>query len=363
MSANHGKILLATAKGLVVYEQKEGKWELKETFFLGQPVSMVYVDERHGIWWAALAHRHWGQKLHFSRDKGVTWDEVSAPKYPEGSMITEGKPATLKYIWSIAHGGEDQPERLFVGTDPGGLFISEDMGKSFELVQSLWDHPSRPDHWFGGGRDNAGIHSIVLDPRDSNHIYIGVSCAGVFESTDGGLSWQAINQGLRADYLPDPQGQYGHDPHAIRICRNQPDVIWQQNHCGIFRSVDAGQHWEEVSGTDGLAYYGFSLAIDHHNSDRAWVIPATSDQVRVAIDQSLCVCRTDDAGKSWRTIREGLPQGHSFDIVLRHSFARMGKTLVFGTNTGNLFISNDDGESWRPINNYLPTIFALCFAD
>jgi photosystem II stability/assembly factor-like uncharacterized protein len=228
--------------------------------------------------------------------------------------------------------------------------------------QSLWEHPSRPDHWFGGGRDNAGIHTIVLDPRDSNHIYIGVSCAGVFESTDGGESWEARNEGLKAYYLPDPKSKWGHDPHAIKICKSNPDVIWQQNHCGIFRSENAGKNWVDVTDQNGLANYGFGLTIDNNDPDRAWVIPAVSDQVRVAVDQSLCVCRTTDGGKSWQELRNGLPQGNCFDIVLRHSFAKKGDVLAFGTNTGNLFLSEDEGESWECLSNYLPTIFALCFA-
>lgn len=361
MSAKGNKILLATAKGLVVYKEGTTGWFYHKTYFLGQPASMVYVDERSDTWWVSLAHKHWGQKLHYSTDEGQTWKEAATPKYPEGSEISPGKPATLKYVWSIAGGGEDKPKRMFVGTDPGGLFVSDDYGQSFSLVESLWHHPSRPDHWFGGGRDNAGIHTIVLDPRDSNHIYIGVSCAGVFESTDGGNTWIDKNEGLKAYYLPDPKSKLGHDPHSIKICKSNPDVIWQQNHCGIFRSVNAGKNWIDVTDKTGLANYGFGLVIDDKDPDKAWVIPAISDQVRVSVDQSLCVCRTTDGGKSWRAFRKGLPQGSCFDIVLRHSFASDGKTMAFGTNTGNLFISDDYGESWQCLNNYLPTVFALSF--
>ncbi len=362
MSVNGDKILLATAKGLVTYIKSGNGWMFSETDFLGQPASMVYVDERTNTSWVSLAHKHWGQKLHYSGDEGKTWNEVNALKYPEDAEISPGKAATLKYVWSIAHGGEDKPNRILVGTEPGGLFVSEDLGQSFSLVESLWNHPSRPEYWFGGGRDNAGIHSIVMDPRDSDHFYIGVSCAGVFETTDGGKSWVVRNNGLRADYLPNPRSELGHDPHSIKICQSNPDVIWQQNHCGIFRSVDAGKSWVDITDQKGLANYGFALVIDNDDPNRAWVIPATSDQIRVAVDQSLCVCRTEDGGKSWEAFREGLPQTNCFDIVLRHSFARSGDTLVFGTNTGNLFISEDDGESWRNLNNYLPTVFALCFA-
>lgn len=362
MSVKGDKILVATAKGLVTYVKGTRDWSYDKIDFLGQPASMVYVDTRSNTWWVSIAHKHWGQKLHYSTDEGKSWNEVSSPKYPIGTEVKLGEPANLKYIWSIANGGSNNPDRMFVGTEPGGLFITENQGESFSLVESLWNHPSRPDHWFGGGRDNAGIHSIVLDPRDSDHFYIGVSCAGVFETTDAGKTWIVRNEGLRADYLPNPSSEWGHDPHSIKICKSNPDVIWQQNHCGIFRSIDAGKTWGDITDPNGLANYGFALAIDDNDSDRAWVIPATSDQIRVAVDQSLCICRTDDGGKTWNEFREGLPQDSCFDIVLRHSFAKHDDTLVFGTNTGNLFLSENNGESWKSLNNYLPTIFALCFA-
>jgi len=362
MSASKDKILIATAKGLVVYEFHSGQWTYRKTHFLGQPASMVFFDKRNGAWWVSLAHRHWGQKMHCSENEGKTWIEVATPQYPEGSELSPGVPATLKYIWSITGGGMKHPERIWVGTEPGGLFLSKDNGGSFTMIETLWEHPTRPEFWFGGGRDNAGIHSIVVDPRDDDHVYIGVSCAGVFETMDAGKIWEMRNDGLRADYLPDPLSKAGHDPHAIKICQSEPSIIWQQNHCGIFRSLDSGKTWLDVTDKNGLAKYGFALAIDDEAPNRAWVVPAVSDQTRVAVDQSLCICRTDDGGKTWQEYRRGLPQGNCFDIVLRHDFDKCDDTLVFGTNTGNLFISNDAGESWGNLNNYLPTVFALCFA-
>ncbi len=217
-------ILLATAKGVVIYKKDTSGWSYERTEFIGQPASMVYVDDRTNTWWVSLAHKHWGQKLHYSSDEGMHWKEVSSPKYPEGAEVRPGEPASLKYIWSIVHGGQEKPRRIFVGTEPGGLFVSEDHGESFSLIESLWNHPSRPDHWFGGGRDNAGIHSIVLDARDANHFYIGISCAGVFETRDSGASWEARNEGLGADYLPNPSARFGQDPHSMKICMSNPDI-------------------------------------------------------------------------------------------------------------------------------------------
>ena len=354
-------LIVSTSKGLIVYKNGPNGWTFERETFLGLPVSLTHVDPHTSRWWAALAHKHWGQKLHYSTDQGGGWQEVRAPRYPAGAEVAPGLPATLRYIWAISHGGADRPGHLWIGTEPGGLFHSTDFGEHFELVQSLWDHPSRQEHWFGGGRDQAGIHSVVVDPRDSNHVYIAVSCAGVFETVDGGKSWLPRNKGLRADYLPDPYPEVGHDPHLLLACASQPEVMWQQNHCGVFRSVDGGKNWQDITDPSGLNYYGFSLGIDHANPEKAWVIPAQSDKIRVAVDTALCVCRTEDGGKSWQVCRQGLPQQHAYDIVLRHALAVDGENLAFGTNAGNLFVSEDGGDSWQSISHHLPKISAVCF--
>lgn len=356
------KLLVGTSKGLIVYERKKGAWTIHSDHFLGLPVSVAWVDERNHTWWAALAHRHWGQKLHRSTDEGKHWEEVGTPRYPEGAVLKNGQPATLRKIWVLASGGADRPSELWLGTEPGGLFHSVDNGNSWNLVETLWNHPSRKDLWFGAGRDEPYIHSIVVDPRNSDHVYIAVSCAGVFETTDRGKSWQVRNDGLIAAYLPNPEAEIGHDPHRVFACRANPDVLWQQNHCGIFRSTDGGKKWEEVSGDDGFPYYGFALAIDHNNPDRAWVIPAVSDEVRVAADRALCVCRTEDGGRSWQELREGLPQNYCYDIVFRHSLNIKGNTLAFGSTTGNLFLSEDYGDSWQCLSSFLPRINYIHFA-
>ena len=362
MPANKETLLIGTSKGLVVYKRKHKEWRSDGAAFLGSPVSVAWADGRSGTWWVALAHRHWGQKMHRSDDGGKSWEEVAAPHYPDDARLKNGKPATLRKVWTMAHAGADRPGELYLGTEPGGLFHSRDNGDSWQLVEALWDHPSRHEEWFGAGRDHPFIHSIVVDPRDSDHLYIAVSCAGVFETTDGGSTWVARNRGLIAAYLPNPEAEIGHDPHMMFACRRDPDVLWQQNHCGIFRSVNAGESWENISGKGGFPDYGFALAIDEDDPLRAWVIPAVSDEVRVAVDQALCVCRTEDGGKSWQALRKGLPQEDCFDIVFRHSFDRDGSRLAFGTTTGNLYLSEDSGDSWITLNNNLPRIDFLRFA-
>ncbi len=356
-------ILVGASKGLIVFREKKSGWQIEQTHFVGLPVAMIYIDERTNTWWAGIAHRHWGQKLHFSRDEGLSWQEVPTPTYPPGSVLKSGKPATLRKIWCMTHAGADRPEELYLGTEPGGLFHSRDGGQSFQLMENLWRHPSRRHEWFGAGRDHPFIHSIVVDANDSNHFYIAVSCAGVFETSDNGQNWTPRNKGLKAAYLPNPDVEIGHDPHLLYACQAKPQMMWQQNHCGVYRSLDGGQNWLEVSGPDRFPYYGFALGVDHQNPERAWVIPAISDEMRVAHNLSLCVCRTEDGGQSWQALRKGLPQNHCFDIVFRHALAVHGEQLVFGTTTGNLFYSNDGGDHWEVLSNYLPRVDSVALSS
>lgn len=354
-------LFLSTRKGLIIYKKTAEGWTYQSTHFPGIPVTLTHIDEQSKTWWACLDHGHWGIKLHKSTDQGSNWEEVEAPKYPEGLEIKEGIVATNKYIWAFTNNGQAD-EQLLVGTIPGGLFSSRDNGKSFQLNTALWNHPSRVDHWFGGGFDHPGIHSIVVDPRDTNHYYVGISCAGVFETVDNGQSWIVRNQGLRADFLPDPHAEVGHDPHLLLACPTHPDVLWQQNHCGIFRSTDGAKTWTDISQKDGPANFGFTIAVHEKDPEQAWVVPGISDVIRTPIDQSLVVCRTSDGGQSWEEQRSGLPQHTSFDIVYRHAMDISGDILAFGTTTGNLFLSDNLGTHWQSVSHYLPMVHAVRFA-
>ncbi len=353
-------LLLGTRKGLVVYQLKNNEWQFQETHFKGIPVTIAYVDERNDNWWACLDHGHWGVKLHRSSDQGKNWTELQAPAYPEGSEIKEGVPAATKYIWAMQHGGHDNPNRIWLGTIPGGLFRSEDGGDTFELVKSLWDHPSR-DQWFGAGFDHPGIHSIIVDPNDSDHLFVGISCAGVFESTDAGATWVVRNKGLSAPFLPDPNAEVGHDPHMLVANNKSPNVMWQQNHVGIYRSNDGGKQWIDVSEKDGPASFGFAMVVSEEDADKAWVMPCISDEIRIAYDEALVICRTDDGGKNWQSFRKGLPQDACYDIVYRHGLAAHQNWVAFGTTCGNAFISSDHGESWKSLNSYLPMVHSVQF--
>ena len=288
---------------------------------------------------------------------------ATAPKYPEGATRPDdGEPAATSYIWLVQPGGDDQPERLYVGTEPGGLFVSNDGGESFELVESLWNHKARKT-WGGGGRDHAGVCSIIVDPRDSNHVIIGISVGGVYETTDGGETWTSRQKGLSSYFLPNPDATDGHDPHFMLASPSNPDVLWQQNHCGVYRSTDGAQTWTDISQENGPVNFGFPIALDEKDDNVAWVVPAHSDQFRVPIDGAICVCRTDDGGKTWQEFRTGLPQENAFDITFRHALDIDGDTLVFGTTAGNVYYSEDRGESWRTIAQNLAVVYSARFVS
>ena len=353
------KLLIGTAKGLVVAEVTNHSCAIASIHFEGIPVSMVYIDERTNTWWVGLSHRHWGEKLHYSNDEGKIWMECLVPSYA-GYFYRPNNPASLKKIWTMVHAGSKNPGCLWLGTEPGGLFYSSDNGKSFHLNEALWKHPSRLDdkQWFGAGKDFPFIHSILVDPRDNNHLYVGVSCAGIFESMDGGQSWQSRNDGLIAAYLPNPKQEIGHDPHLVLMSAKNPDVLWQQNHCGIFRSTDAAKTWVDVSGKNRVPRYGFCIAIDEHDVNTAWVIPAQSDERRIPVNLKLVVCETRNAGNDWKLISEGLPT-LSFDLALRNSLIKKNTFMAFGTNNGNLYLSFDEGASWKCFCSALAGINAL----
>jgi photosystem II stability/assembly factor-like uncharacterized protein len=371
-------LLLGTRKGLLTFEKSGGGWSLAKHDFPGAHIQYACADPRDGTRWACVNYGHWGQHLHRSKDGGATWEEVAAPAYPEGSLFVRAGnvdpmgvvaekdvPAKLQKLWGVTPAGRDTPGRIYVGTAPGGLFRSDDGGESFSLVEGLWNHPSRMEKWFSGGEGETGpvLHSIVEDPRDPNHLYAGISCAGVFESTDGGESWEPRNVGSIAEFLPDPHAEVGHDTHCLAVCRNSPDVLWQQNHCGIFRSTDGARTWQAVSKKGETAHFGFPIAVDPVDPNTAWVVPAVSDEVRMAVDGALCVARTTDGGESWQTLRAGLPQQGAFDIVFRHALDLAGDTLAFGSTTGNAYISDDRGETWECLGNHLPPIYCVRFAS
>ena len=353
----NGHLLIATRKGLFELEHKRSGWTSKPIGFPGVAVSNVLAAD--GAIYAALKDGHFGAKLHRSDDSGKTWRELAVPAFPTDAADAP----SLFQIWTIETGGRQHPDRLWIGAIPAGLFRSDDRGESWQLVSSLWNVPERK-RWFGGGYDAAGIHSISPDPRDSNRVFLAISCGGVWESRDSGDNWSALGKGLFAPYVPPEQAEDSaiQDPHRVVRCGATPDVMWMQHHAGIYRSADAGAHWTRLSppGDD----FGFAVAAHPRSAQTAWFVPAIKDEIRMPRDGALCVTRTDDGGNSWEIMRHGLPQRDAYDLVYRHGLEvdESGERLAMGSTTGALWTSDDGGRSWQLVNAHLPPIYAVRFA-
>lgn len=362
---------VATRKGLFTLERNGGRWSVAGVSFLGDNCTIATHDPRSGHLLATLNHGHFGVKMHRSPDGGATWEETAAPQYPpkpEGyvpKVPVEGKAAewSLKLVWALAPAGADQPGVVWCGTLPGGLFRSADGGTSWELNRPLWYHPRR-EEWFGGGMDIAGIHSICVDPRDSRHVTIGVSCGGVWNTADGGATWELTGPGMRAEFMPpekmhDPNLQ---DPHLLAQCRSNPDVVWTQHHNGIFISRDGARTWKEIENVQPSAF-GFAVAVHPHDADTAWFVPAVKDEKRYPAGGKVVVNRTKDGGRTFQTLSRGLPQEHAYDLVYRHALGvdESGDVLMFGSTTGSLWATQDGGDSWTSVSTNLPPIHAVKF--
>ncbi len=353
------RILLSTRKGLLILERDGHDWRITKRAFDGTAVTAALADPRDGALYAALKHGHFGCKLHRSEDGGASWREIAVPAF---AADTPGTP-TLFQVWTLESGGPHHPGRLWAGAIPAGLFRSEDRGESWRLVQSLWNVPERTK-WFGGGYDDAGIHSISPDPRDPQRTFIAISCGGVWDTADDGASWTLRGDGMIAAYMPPEQAGAldVQDPHRVVRSAADPDVMWMQHHNGIFHSSDAGAHWRQIKppGDD----FGFAVATHPKDPQTAWFVPGVKDEFRYPRDGALAVSRTQDGGKTWQSLRDGLPQRDAFDLVYRHGLDvdAEGRRLAMGSTTGALWLSDSGGEHWRLINAHLPPIYALRFA-
>ena len=355
---------LSTRKGLFELDHDGAGWAIGANHFLGEPVSFTLADARDGSVYAALNLGHFGVKLHRRDACSAAWTEIAAPAYPlkpeESADPVEWK---NKLIWSLAAGGADQPGVLWAGTLPGGLFRSGDRGDSWQLVRALWDVPQRAE-WFGGGYDVPGIHSICVDPRDSDRVLVGVSCGGVWQTQDGGASWEITATGMRADYMPPElnENEAVQDPHRIVPVAGSPNVLWCQHHNGIWRSGDGGRRWDEIKGAP-LSSFGFAVAAHPADPQTAWFVPAEADQRRIPVGAALAVIRTRDGGKTFSELREGLPQRHCYDLVYRHGLAVAddARTLLMGSTSGGVWLSEDGGELWQTVSTTMPPVYAVCF--
>jgi hypothetical protein len=350
---------VATRKGLFELQSGGAGWTIARISFLGEPVSMLLPPQADGRMLAALNLGHFGVKVHASEDAGASWQEVATPAYPAQPEGAPGPAWKLAQIWSL----EAEQGVVWAGTLPGGLFRSADFGQSWQLVEPLWNRPERPE-WFGGGYDVPGIHSICPHPQRPGELLTAVSCAGVWVSKDDTATWAQSAHGMRAAFMPperadDPNIQ---DPHRVVRCAAQPDVLWCQHHNGIWRSTDNGASWQEIVDVP-VSNFGFAVAAHPQDPLTAWFVPGVKDECRVPVDGALVVNRTRDGGRSFETLRNGLPQTHCYDLVYRHGMdvADDGRTLMMGSTTGGLWASSDGGDQWAAVSQQLPPVHAVRF--
>ncbi|HUN83986.1 MAG TPA: hypothetical protein VMU48_06385 [Terracidiphilus sp.] len=383
------RVLVGTRKGafLLSSDGKRKKWEVDGPHFAGweiyhmkgSPVDpdRIYVSQTSG-WF--------GQLLQASTDGGKTWfqpgvspDESGPPVFPAkapnrfvyDSSPETGKPLTthqwydgtqhpweFKRVWHIEPSLTD-PATVYAGVEDAAIFRSTDGGASWHELPGLRGHGTGPNWQPGAG--GMCLHSILLDPSNSDRIYIAISAAGAFRTDDGGKSWKPINKGLYSKYIPNPTAEIGHCVHHIALHPSRPDVLFMQKHWDVMRSDNAGDNWTKVSGnlpTD----FGFVIDVHAHEPETIYVVPIKSDSEHFPIDGKLQVYRSRTGGNEWEALTKGLPQENCYVDVLRDSMA-VDKLddcgIYFGTTGGQVFVSPDGGDSWQAIVESLPPVLSV----
>ncbi|MCI0393706.1 MAG: exo-alpha-sialidase [Chloroflexi bacterium] len=360
MSSNNWVLaLVGTRKGAFIFESDEDRrtWQVHGPHFPGWSVHHLVHDARSGTLFAALDHAVYGSNVHRSADLGKSWEMAEGPSFPEGDE------RTVKRVWHIRPGHASQPGVVWAGADPGALFRSEDNGKSWSSVDGLNNHPTR-ENWFPGA-GGMMVHTIIQDPNNPDRLFVAISAAGVFRSDDGGQSWQPKNKGVRADFLPDKYPEVGQCCHHLVMSPADPNVLFQQNHCGVYRSRDGGDNWEDI-GTGRLpATFGFPMAVHPRHGHTIYVVPQVSDEYRFTPDGRFRVYRSSDGGEHWEGLTNGLPQDNAYLNVFREAMATDAcdpAGVYVGTGTGQLFFSRDGGENWEALTQTLPPIYAVSTA-
>ena len=347
-------VLVGTKKGAFILEsdRERRSWQQRGPYCQTWPMNHVVADRSTGTIYAGGGNEWFGPAVWKSTDLGATWTHSS-----RGLAYAAGE-QPIKSVWSLAEGRG----RLYAGVEPAGLFRSDDGGESWTHVAGLRNHPSRPDWQPGGG--GLILHSLVLHPQDGKAIWVGISAGGVFHTADGGETWEARNRGTRADFLPEGRNypEHGQCVHCLVMAPGMPNRLYQQNHCGMYRSDDGGRHWQSIEA--GLpSSFGFPAAVHPRDPDRLYLLPLSGDMAgRFMPDGKAAVWRTADGGKTWSAQRNGLPQENVFCGVLRQALATDELDpagVYFGTNSGSLYASADEGGRWTRVAQHLPAILSV----
>jgi hypothetical protein len=362
-------LLVGTRKGawLLAADRERTAWAAAGPMFLGHIIQHLVLDPRDRTTLLAAAKTgHLGPTVFRSTDLGTTWNEARRPPaFDPGDA--HGR--SVRTVFWLTPGHADEPGAWYAGGSPQGLFRTDDGGDTWQPVAGWNDHQRWPDwaEWpdVEGTPDGSMLHSVIVDPRDPAHLYIGLSGGGVFESFDGGSDWRPLNAGCRADFFPDPYPEYGHDPHTVRLHPAMPDRLYQQNHCGIYRLDRPSDTWVRIGENmpPEVGDIGFPIELHPLDPDTAWVVPMDGTDVwpRTSPDGRPAVFRTTDAGDTWTRLDRGLPERGWFTVKRQAMTVddRDPVGVYFGTTSGEVWASNDVGESWTCIAAHLPEIYSV----
>jgi hypothetical protein len=310
---------------------------------------LLAIGTRKGLWLA-------------TSDDRASW-EVTGPHHPMTEdhapvSFPEDTGAALERVWHIAPGPASEPDVVYAGVEPSALFRSTDGGRTYELVRGLWDHPHR-EHWTPGGGGKA-IHTIVPHPDDARRVTVAMSTGGVYRTADGGDTWAPGNVGIKAVHVPDPYPEYGQCVHKIASNPRAPERFFAQVHHGVYRSEDGAASWESIA--DGLpSDFGFPMVVHPHRPEVIYNFPLQADAMRFPPEGKCRVYRSEDLGKSWDALGSGLPDGF-WASVMRDAMCADDADpagVYFGSRTGEVYASRDEGESWRQVVGHLPDVLTV----
>jgi len=351
-------LTIGTGKGLFLAASGDDRksWEVTGPHFPMNAVYAAAIDTRGGTprLLAGATSPHFGPSVATSDDLGASWQE------PERAPVAfpERTEASLERVWQIAPAPASQPGRVYAGTEPSALFVSDDGGRTYDLVDGLWDHPHRPT-WMPGGGGQA-IHTVLPDPRDPAVILVAMSTGGVYRTADGGATWAPSNAGIKVSFLPDPFPEYGQCVHKVVRETGDPDRLYAQVHHGVYRSDDAGATWQSIA--DGLPTdFGFAMVAHPRRPGVVYTFPLERDGLRFPPERRCRVYRTSDAGTSWEALSDGLPEPF-YPAVLRDAMCADDAEptgVYFGARNGSVYASRDEGESWSVVAANLPDVLCV----